>query len=105
MNFPVGKTLALIYRHPEYGTPDYLHEARQAVLLDAHEQGVEPRIIRREFVEFNNGFRVVFLDEDRQEMQSRGYRFDAAHCVGQATYISETVERACYSKPLRQNSR
>jgi hypothetical protein len=97
MEFPAGKTLALIYRHPTLGERDHGQEARNAVLHDAHEHNLEARIVRRDFIEFANGFRVVFLDEDKQETQSRGCRFDEIHCFGSATYISDITHLACYT--------
>lgn len=71
--------IAVIFVHPSYGTPDFAREAMAEVRRNSEQQGLKPVTVSRYGVEFNNGCRVRLLDEDKQDQQSRGYRFDAVY--------------------------
>lgn len=86
--------VAVVYAHPEYDTLDFARDAMNTVRSNADEQGLIPIIVSKYGVELNNGCRVRLLDEDKQDDQSRGYRFDSVYLHPPAVHASWLLKAA-----------
>lgn len=89
-----GKTIAVIYRHPSYGEPDYKAEARKMIMDVAVKAEMPVVHLWTNEIALEGGCRVILIDETYQDQSSRGYRFDSVFVIPPASFIGDGIRRA-----------
>lgn len=86
-----GKHIAVVFRHSVYDEPDWLALARDAVMTAGREAGMPIGKTAKYSMEFEPHCYIHFIDEERQERDSRGFRFDVIYVMPPAKDVREQM--------------
>lgn len=89
-----GKHIAVVFRQSVSGEPDWLALARDAVMTAGREAGMPIGKAAKYSMEFEPHCYVHFIDEERQDQDSRGFRFDTVYVMPPAKDVREGLMRA-----------